>query len=337
MRRTDPADISAAAQEYLLALRVMGSDGRVATAAQLGRHVGVSTQAASEMCKRLAGEGLLEPATGRGLVLTSAGRAAADAIFRRHALLEWLLTSVVGLTWAESDVEAMRLQGALSPRVESKLDELLGHPETCPHGNPIDLETTRRRPAGIPLSQLESGAKATVLRITEEAEEDAGLLSYLEARALVPGAHVTVLARSESLDSLTLEGPRGRATLGLRPAALIRVLQGEADPSLFHQVPAPLRAWRGSVRPTAAAGTGGASPYNRPMPADIRVRIAPSPTGPLHIGTARTALFNYLFARRTGGTFVLRLEDTDVARSTAEFEKDILDGLHWLGIDWDER
>ena len=74
------------------------------------------------------------------------------------------------------------------------------------------------------------------------------------------------------------------------------------------------------------------------MPVDltIRVRIAPSPTGPLHIGTARTALFNYLFARHTGGTFLLRLEDTDVARSTAAFEKDILDGLHWLGITWDE-
>jgi len=72
------------------------------------------------------------------------------------------------------------------------------------------------------------------------------------------------------------------------------------------------------------------------MPSDIRVRIAPSPTGPLHIGTARTALFNYLFARHTGGTFLLRLEDTDVARSTKAFEKDILDGLHWLGISWDE-
>jgi glutamyl-tRNA synthetase len=72
------------------------------------------------------------------------------------------------------------------------------------------------------------------------------------------------------------------------------------------------------------------------MPSDIRVRIAPSPTGPLHIGTARTALFNYLFARHTGGTFILRLEDTDVARSTAAFEKDILEGLHWLGITWAE-
>jgi glutamyl-tRNA synthetase len=68
----------------------------------------------------------------------------------------------------------------------------------------------------------------------------------------------------------------------------------------------------------------------------IRVRIAPSPTGPLHIGTARTALYNYLFARHVGGTFVLRLEDTDVVRSTQAYERDIIDGLHWLGITWDE-
>jgi glutamyl-tRNA synthetase len=67
-----------------------------------------------------------------------------------------------------------------------------------------------------------------------------------------------------------------------------------------------------------------------------RARIAPSPTGPLHIGTARTALFNFLFARHSGGTFVLRLEDTDQARGSIAYEKDILDGLHWLGLDWDE-
>jgi nondiscriminating glutamyl-tRNA synthetase len=68
----------------------------------------------------------------------------------------------------------------------------------------------------------------------------------------------------------------------------------------------------------------------------VRCRIAPSPTGPLHIGTARTALFNYLFARRHGGTFILRLEDTDVARSKLEYERDILDEMHWLGMEWDE-
>jgi nondiscriminating glutamyl-tRNA synthetase len=70
--------------------------------------------------------------------------------------------------------------------------------------------------------------------------------------------------------------------------------------------------------------------------AAIRVRIAPSPTGPLHLGTARTALFNYLFARHTGGTFILRLEDTDQARSTEAYERDIVEGLHWLGMEWDE-
>ncbi len=64
--------------------------------------------------------------------------------------------------------------------------------------------------------------------------------------------------------------------------------------------------------------------------------MAPSPTGPLHIGTARTSLYNYLTARHEGGTYLLRIEDTDAARSTVEFESDIIDGLHWLGITWDE-
>ena len=187
-RRHDPATSRRRPRSTCSRCGSWARTGGSRTAAEVGRHVGVTTQAASEMCRRLAADGLVEPADGpRAASSPTAGRAAADAIFRRHALLEWLLTSVVGLAWAESDVEAMRLQGALSPRVEAKLDELLGHPETCPHGNPIDLETARRRPAGVPLSELESGSKATVLRITEEAEEDAGLLSYLEARALTPG------------------------------------------------------------------------------------------------------------------------------------------------------
>ena len=68
----------------------------------------------------------------------------------------------------------------------------------------------------------------------------------------------------------------------------------------------------------------------------MRTRFAPSPTGPLHMGNARTALFNYLFARKEGGTFVLRIEDTDKERSLPEWEKDLLENLHWLGLEWDE-
>ena len=72
------------------------------------------------------------------------------------------------------------------------------------------------------------------------------------------------------------------------------------------------------------------------MPARVRVRFAPSPTGPLHIGSARTALFNWLFARHHGGAFILRIEDTDRKRYDPNAMRLLLDGLRWLGLDWDE-
>jgi glutamyl-tRNA synthetase len=71
-------------------------------------------------------------------------------------------------------------------------------------------------------------------------------------------------------------------------------------------------------------------------PPKVRVRMAPSPTGPLHVGGARTALFNWLFARQKGGAFILRIEDTDKERSEKKYEEELLAGLAWLGLDWDE-
>lgn len=70
---------------------------------------------------------------------------------------------------------------------------------------------------------------------------------------------------------------------------------------------------------------------------EIRVRVAPSPTGFLHIGTAQSALYNWLFARKNGGKFLLRIEDTDKERSTKEFEESIYEALRWLGLDWDDE
>src|SRR2546428_13360446 len=70
--------------------------------------------------------------------------------------------------------------------------------------------------------------------------------------------------------------------------------------------------------------------------ANVRVRFAPSPTGYLHVGGARTALFNWLFARHHGGVFILRIEDTDRSRSTEEYIELILDAMQWLGLGWDE-
>jgi DtxR family transcriptional regulator, Mn-dependent transcriptional regulator len=229
---------TAATQEYLAALRNLVASNQKATVATLARRLNVSPQAVSEMIGRLRSEGLVDASDSRELNLTTSGRAVADAIFRRHALVEWLLTGVVGMGWAESDREAHHLQGAISENVEMRLAELLGNPETCPHGNPIDVAAANRRPAGVPLSSLASGDRATIYRITEEAEEDAGLLSYLEARGLRPGAEISVLASSASLDAITVEGPRGSATFGLHPARLILVLPGTVDPNLFHKLPA---------------------------------------------------------------------------------------------------
>lgn len=89
------------------------------------------------------------------------------------------------------------------------------------------------------------------------------------------------------------------------------------------------------VRTIRISASASASPPS-PDAGSIRVRFAPSPTGNLHVGGARTALFNYLFARSKGGKFVLRIEDTDLERSTKESEEAVLRDLSWLGLDWDE-
>src|SRR5580700_12288000 len=74
-----------------------------------------------------------------------------------------------------------------------------------------------------------------------------------------------------------------------------------------------------------------------PVPALPRVRFAPSPTGFLHVGSARTFIFNWLYARHTGGTMILRLDDTDVERNTEASVQSIFEGLKWLGLGWDEE
>src|SRR6188508_803398 len=154
------AEPSEAASEYLMTIRYMHGEGQPVIAARLAERLGVSAATVSEMVTRLVREQLVSvDGETRQLNLTDRGREAAERTFRRHALSEWLLTEVVGLGWAEADEEAHHLQNALSDRVTDRIDELLGRPPTCPHGNPIPRDGhTPERPVGNPMSDAPSGS-----------------------------------------------------------------------------------------------------------------------------------------------------------------------------------
>ena len=234
-----------AAAEYLMTIRYMHGEGQPVIAARLAERMAVSPATVSETVTRLVREELLtvEPES-RQLLLTEAGRSAAERTFRRHALAEWLLTEVVGLGWAEADEEAHHLQHALSDRVTDRIDELLGRPPTCPHGNPIPRDgVTPDRPEGGRLSEAEAGSEVTILRVTEEAEEDDRLLTFLQENGVRPGNVFEVMEVAEHIGTMTMRRVGGGAddghdvTLGLTAAAKLRVLPGRADQSLFHRVP----------------------------------------------------------------------------------------------------
>ena len=239
------AEPSEAASEYLMTIRYMHGEGQPVIAARLAERLGVSAATVSEMVTRLVREQLIAvDGETRQLALTDRGREAAERTFRRHALSEWLLTEVVGLGWAEADEEAHHLQHALSDRVTDRIDELLGRPPTCPHGNPIPRDGhTPERPAGNRMSDASSGSTITILRVTEEAEEDARLLTFLQENGVRPGHVFDVIDVAEHIGTMTLRRVNGEAmdgrevTIGLVAAAKLRVLDGRADPALFHHVP----------------------------------------------------------------------------------------------------
>ncbi|MFN2490249.1 MAG: metal-dependent transcriptional regulator [Actinomycetota bacterium] len=209
-------------EDYLEEIKRLEEDGERITATVLAGILEVSLPSASEMLKRLAGEGYLTRQKGGAILLTPEGRRLAHTMLRRHRLVECLLTDKLGMAWHEVHSEAHKLEHAVSARVEEAMAKALDYPDYCPHGHPIcpvDLRRTRR------LSDLETGESGVVSQVSELKED---VLPYLDGMGIRPGAGVVLKDAAPMEGPLTVETPEGVASLGRELAALIRVMAAPA-------------------------------------------------------------------------------------------------------------
>jgi DtxR family Mn-dependent transcriptional regulator len=181
-------------EEYLETIHELGEEGIVVIQARLAERLGHSAPAVSEMIRRLREEGYVE-ARGRSLILTDLGKSKAESVVRRHRLAERLLTDIIGLPWDKAHLEACRWEHVISDDVEIRLVELLGHPTTCPHGNPIPGSGARDREVTM-LSTSRQGDHIRLERVTEHIEIDQDSLTYLSDHGFIPGAEATVSSRA---------------------------------------------------------------------------------------------------------------------------------------------
>ncbi len=195
-------------------------EGTPAIQARLVERLDHSAPAVSEMVRRLRDSGYLE-ADGRTLTLTPAGRSLAESVVRKHRLAERLLTDVIGLPWAGAHVEACRWEHVISDDVAQRLEVLLGHPTTCPHGNPIPGTGPDLRHL-TPLSDARPGERVRLERVTEQIEIDGEALEYLSEHGWVTGAEAVVSSRA----------PDGTLTLTIEPGGRGMAL----SPALAHQL-----------------------------------------------------------------------------------------------------
>ncbi len=209
-------------EEYCETIFELNEDGQTVIQARIAERLDVSRPAVSEMVRRLASEGLVEIERNE-ISLTAQGRELATTMVRRHRLAERFLTDILELSWAEAHHEAGKWEHVISPAVEQAIVAKLDDPTTCPHGNPIP-GSGYVEPELVTLSSLPTGAGAVVTRIPEELEFTPGLLEYLEANDIVPGAEAVVVATSP--DGTTTIDVSG-AIIGISAFTAERILVAE--------------------------------------------------------------------------------------------------------------
>jgi DtxR family Mn-dependent transcriptional regulator len=204
-------------EDYLEEIKRLEEDDERITATILAGILDVSLPSASEMLKRLAGEGYLSREKGGTILLTPEGRRLAHTMLRRHRLIECLLVQKLGMAWYEVHGEAHRLEHALSARVEEAMAKALEYPDYCPHGHPIcpvDMRELRR------LGDLDVGDSGVVAQISELKED---VLPYLDKIGIRPGVRVGIKDVAPMDGPLTVDTPEGPTPVGRKIAALVRV------------------------------------------------------------------------------------------------------------------
>lgn len=201
-----PAAITSSASRYLEAAYYMSQEGEVVRPGRLADWLGVAPPTVTQALARLSRDGLVRSGPERSVEFTDAGLHAAEEVVRRHRVAEVWLNRVLGLDWVTADAEAQQLSHALSDRVLDRLQETLGNPATCPHGNPIPGVPQAAR-ALSSLADLEPGQRARIGRISEVTEHEAPqLLTLLYAAGLIPGAEI-VLRENSGTEKILVVGP----------------------------------------------------------------------------------------------------------------------------------
>ena len=207
-------------EEYLQSLFWLFEAALPMTGANLARAMQLSAPTVHEMIGRLERDGYIERAADKTIEFTAHGREHAEEIVSRHRLIERFLTDVVGVPWDDVHEEAEHLEHAMSPRFEQYVRSAVGDAKTCPHGHPI---AAGQRIEGVPLADVDQGAKVTILRFENEAED---LLHYLKDAGLEPGLQGR-LAEADG-EEVVVEADAARLVVTRSVAETVSVI---ADPS----------------------------------------------------------------------------------------------------------
>ncbi|HEX7126488.1 MAG TPA: metal-dependent transcriptional regulator [Thermodesulfobacteriota bacterium] len=216
--RPNGPPVTSTVEDYLQLIYKMVQEHRPVLASRLAERLGVSLPTVLGTLQRMTRDGLVESDEKRQIALTARGLGLAESMVRRQRLAERFLVDVLGLYWAEANVEAHLLEHAISPKVEARLNAMLRSPATCPHGNPIPGNGAEAPRDLVTVASGQPGEIFVVDRLAEDAEGDGEFLEWLQRHGVMPGRRLTVVEHERVAGTVVLEGDQGRVTFGLSAA-----------------------------------------------------------------------------------------------------------------------